>query len=136
MESYDQQMEQPHVGFYLPCLYWGRAPSRLLQAESSLEHQWYQSGGSSGYRLSIGIGHVVRFNTLPATSTHAQLNIDREVLKIGSNFLLDSFTAGVGCEVDVGLNCLDLFATESGLNDKVGELGTSYNDYQCTSKQV
>ena len=54
---------------------------------------------------------------------YTKLNIDREVVEVGSNLLLDGLTTGLGGEVDVSLDSGG-FAVESSLEDEFSELGT------------
>lgn len=47
-------------------------------------------------------------------SAYTELNVDREVVEVGTDLLLDGLTAGLGREVDVSLDSGG-FAAESSL---------------------
>jgi hypothetical protein len=59
------------------------------------------------------------------SEAYTELNIDREVVEVGTDLLLDGLTTGLGREVDVSLDS-GRFAVESGLEDELGEFGTGW----------
>jgi len=55
---------------------------------------------SSQHRISIDQLNLNR----RAEIAYTKLNIDREVVEVGSNLLLDGLTTGLGGEVDISLD--------------------------------